>query len=57
MNTSALTIAKEIFSKMSPEDFCGCWEGDITNNYPEGVTEFLKKFETRLNQNEESGYQ
>jgi len=52
MIETALTIAKEILSEMAPRDFCGCYEGDLDDSYPEGVKDFLRKFEARLNQKE-----
>ena len=43
-----LALANEVFQEMKSENFCGCYEGDLGDNYPEGATEFVKKLAEKL---------
>lgn len=43
-----IDAASAAFAEMRPSDFCGCYEGDLTDDYPDGVEEFIKRLTNNL---------
>lgn len=46
-----LTVVEElrgILNKMDAGDFCGCYEGDMDNRYPDAIESVCKELDVRL---------
>jgi len=50
MNKKITDAIREVFGAMDSSDFCGCYEGDLDDQYWDGVDKFLKKLEGKMNE-------
>lgn len=42
---------KKLFTEFNSGSFCGCYEGDLLGEYPEGSREFIELLAERLKGN------
>jgi hypothetical protein len=47
-NKEITQIIRDTFAEMKSEDFCGCYDGDINEEYLNGVKKFCKKITKKL---------